>query len=126
MRKIQALLILVIDKGVNMDWIFIRSTLGIYLITFLIFYFSAKKSDSRIIKIPKILSYIFGSPVGKGKMPIYQFMGCLCNLVTLIISILLYYFYNGKLAINAYGYSLAISLVLTTVLQGFIQKDFWR
>ena len=96
-----------------------------YLIVFAICYISAKKSDSPLVKIPKIITIIFGAPVGVGRMPIYQFMICISNLVAFILTIASSTIFGTIIAMKVYLYTFVTLGVLVTLFQGFIQKDFW-
>lgn len=67
-------------------------------------YFKARGNKEHIMSVPKSISILFGAPIGIGKITANSLILGSANLISYLIALLIYFFYNKVFGTDMYWY----------------------
>lgn len=91
----------------------LRSILVCFFVNYLVMYSKAKEKEN-VVKVPKIVSILFGAPIGIGVIPEFVLLYGIANIISLIVGLTCYFFIGKKVGGGIYIYTwIALTLIVT-------------
>lgn len=94
------------------------------IIFMIFFYIRSKLGHDYVIRVPKIISIIFGAPKGVGKMPLLFLLTNIGTIISLLVGLFVYFFIDKEISTLIYMYTFLALGCLSLIIEAIYVKYF--